>query len=239
VAFPTRLFSGESALVPGTIEDFFRDARSGNLPNLAVIDPDFAINDGYPTHLPAVCEAFVGSIVRALAESPQWNRSLLLILFDEHGGYYDHVIPPSTIDLRPDFRQLGFRIPALAIGPTVRPGAVVSTPLEHVSLAATLRQRFGIETLSPRMDITAGISDCIDLALIDAPSPPPRNIHPVEMSSSGLAALVAQATSQPEMEAALRSGRLPSGLVDPRSDHERLASWLRHAQELEAVKVRG
>ena len=116
-----------------------------------MIDPDFAVNDAYPTRSPAPCEAFVASIVKALAESPQWSRTLLLVIFDEHGGFYDHVPPPTTVDLRPDFRQLGFRVPALAIGPTVRAGAVVSTPLEHVSLAATLRDRFGIETLSPRM----------------------------------------------------------------------------------------
>ena len=145
-AFPTRLLSGESAMVPGTIEDFFADARSGNLPNFALIDPDFKVNDAYPMRSLALCEAFVASLVKAMAESPQWKRSLLLVMFDEHGGYYDHVPPPRTVDLRPDFRQLGFRVPALAIGPTVREGAVVSTPLEHVSVAATLRARFGIET---------------------------------------------------------------------------------------------
>jgi phospholipase C len=238
VAFPARVFSGESAMVPGTVEDFFRDARGGNLPNLAIIDPDFAINDAYPTRSPAPCEAFVASIVKALAESPQWSRSLLLILFDEHGGFYDHLPPPTTLDLRPDFRQLGFRVPALAVGPTVRSGAVVSTALEHVSVAATLRERFGIETLSPRMDATSGISACIDPERIGAPSLPPRNLEPVELSSSLVGRLTAQASSQPEVEAVLRAGRLPVDLVDPRSDQERLSSWLRHAQELGAVKIR-
>jgi phospholipase C len=225
-------------MVPGTIEDFFRDARAGNLPNLAIIDPDFAVNDAYPMRSPAPCEAFVASIVKALAESPQWSRSLLLVVFDEHGGFYDHVPPPTTLDVRPDFRQLGFRVPALAVGPTVRSGAVVSTALEHVSIAATLRERFAIETLSPRMDATSGISDCIDPSRIADPSPPPRSLEPVELSSSLVAGLTAQASSQPEVEAALRTGRLPLDLVDPRSDRERLASWLRHAQELEAVKIR-
>jgi phospholipase C len=238
VAFPSRVFSGESAMVPGTIEDFFRDARGGNLPNLALIDPDFAVNDAYPTRSPAPCEAFVASIVKALAESPQWSRTLMLVIFDEHGGFYDHVPPPSTVDLRPDFRQLGFRVPALAIGPTVRTGAVVSTPLEHVSLAATLRDRFSIETLSPRMDVTSGISDCIDPRRVVAPSPPPRDLQPVELTASMVAGLTSQASSQPELEAALQAGGLPVDLVDSRSDRDRLSSWLRHAQELEAVKIR-
>jgi phospholipase C len=239
VAFPGRLWTGDSAMVPGKIEDFFQDARRGDLPNFALIDPDFKVNDAYPTHSPALCEAFIASIVKALAESPQWSRTLLLITFDEHGGYFDHVAPPSTVDLRPEFRQLGFRVPALAIGPTVRQAGVVSTPLEHVSVAATLRARFGIETLSARMDATSDISDCIDPALIHAPSAPPRDLPAVELSSALVARLAGQPSSQPEMEAALQSHRLPDTLVDARSDEQRIGSWLRHAQELQAVRVRG
>jgi phospholipase C len=239
VAFPTRMFSGESALVPAKIEDFFRDARTGNLPNFALIDPDFKVNDAYPMHSPAPCEAFIASLVKALAESPQWSRSLLLITFDEHGGYFDHVAPSKTTDLRPEFRQLGFRVPAIAVGPTVRRAGVVSTPLEHVSVAATLRARFGIETLSPRMDATCDIADCIDPMLIDAPTPPPRNLDPVELSRSELGSLVGGRSSQPELESALDGRSVPVEFVDVRSDADRFGSWLRHAQELEAVKVRG
>jgi phospholipase C len=237
VAFPTRLFSGESALVPGKIEDFFRDARAGNLPNFSLIDPDFKVNDAYPMHSPAACEAFVASILRAVAEGPQWSRSLVLITFDEHGGYFDHVPPPTTIDLRPDFRQLGFRVPALAVGPTVRRGAVVSTALEHVAVAATLRARFGIETLSARMDATLDVSDCIDPQMIGLPARRPPAWEPIALSRAALAEALASATSQPEMEAALASGRPPDDFVDARSSEERVASWLRHAQELNVVKV--
>jgi phospholipase C len=239
VAFPTRMFSGESALVPSKIEDFFHDARTGNLPNFALIDPDFKVNDAYPTHSPAPCEAFIASIVNAIGASPQWKRSLLLITFDEHGGYYDHVAPPTTVDLRPDFRQLGFRVPAIALGPTVRRGAVVSTPLEHVSVAATLRARYGIESLSARMDATADISACIDPQLIDAPTAAPPRFDPVELSRAELRRMLGEASSQPEMEAAVSGRGLPASWVDPRPDDERFTSWLRHAQELGAVKLRG
>ena len=95
-------------MVPGTIEDFFADARSGNLPNFALIDPDFKVNDAYPKRSLSLCEAFVASLVKAMAEGPQWNRSLLLVLFDEHGGYYDHVPPPTTVDLRARLPATGF-----------------------------------------------------------------------------------------------------------------------------------
>jgi phospholipase C len=236
-AFPLRLLTGESAMVPGTIEDFFADARSGNLPNFALIDPDFKVNDAYPKRSLSLCEAFVASLVKAMAEGPQWNRSLLLVIFDEHGGYYDHVPPPSTADLRADFRQLGFRVPALAIGPTVRQGAVVSTPLEHVSVAATLRARFGIESLSERMDATADISACIDPARLGVSLPPARPLPPVELPGS-FARPLGFESSQPEIEQALADRTIPAHLVDARSDTDRLTSWLRHAQELDAVRLR-
>jgi phospholipase C len=238
VAFPTRLFSGDSALVPGQIEDFFQDARTGNLPSFSLIDPDFKINDAYPTRSLALCEAFVSSVVRAMAESPQWSRSLLLITFDEHGGYFDHLAPPQVPDLRSDFRQLGFRVPALAIGPTVRQGAVVSTPLEHVSVAATLRARFGIQSLSLRMDAASDVSDCIDPARIGDPAPPPLDLPRVELPTAARI-LGARGDGTCEIDEAVRAGRVPAGQVDGRSDEERLGSWLRAAQELDAVKVRG
>jgi phospholipase C len=239
VAFPTRTFSGDTALQPGSIEDFFRDARAGNLPNFALIDPDFKVNDAYPMHSPAISEAFVASIVRAMAESPQWRRSLLIVTFDEHGGYFDHVAPPTTVDPRPDFRQLGFRVPAIAVGPTVWQGGVVAAPLEHVSVAATMRARFGIETLGPRMDAARDVSACIDPARLAAPAPPPLDLHRVELALADLRGVGGQGTSQPEMEAALGEGGVPPALVDGRSDEERLAGWLRAAQELDAVRVKG
>jgi phospholipase C len=238
VAFPTRTFSAETAVVPGTIEDFFRDARSGNLPNFALIDPDFKVNDAYPMHSPALCEAFIASIVKAMFESPQWGRSLLLITFDEHGGYYDHAPPPTTIDPRADFRQLGFRVPALAIGPTVRQGGVVSTPLEHVSVAATLRARFGIASLGPRMDAARDVSACIDPAGVAVSVAPPA-LHTVQLQQRQLVRVAHHRSSQNEIEQALAAHRLPAELVDARSDEQRFASWLRAAQELEAVRVRG
>jgi hypothetical protein len=88
------------------------------------------------------------------------------------------------------------------------------------------------------MDVASGISACIDPARIGAPSLPPHHLEPVELSSRLVGRLTAQASSQPEMAAVLRAGRLPVDLVDPGSDQERLSSWLRHAQELGAVKIR-
>ena len=96
LAFPAKSFSGDDAVTPETLDHFYRRrARAGSLPNLAIIDPDFEANDGHPPHDLALCEAFVASVYRAMAESPQWSRSLLVVVFDEHGGFFDHVAPPA------------------------------------------------------------------------------------------------------------------------------------------------
>ncbi len=238
VAFPGMALSGNAPFEIGGVEDFFREARTGNLPELSVIDPDFKVSDGYPMRDVRLGDAFLSSVYRAMAESPQWSRSLLIVCYDEHGGYYDHVPPPQTADARADFRQLGFRVPAFVIGPTVWSGKVVSTQFEHASVAATLATRFGIESLGPRMDASADMATCIDPARVGTPCAAPR-LPAVELPASCAATVGAATTSQGEMEQALNQGDVPAAFVDPRSTEERFAGWLRAAQELEAVKLVG
>jgi phospholipase C len=234
MAFPVRALSGNDALMPAPMEAFFEDALAGELPELVVLDPEFTVSDGSPRHDLALAEAFLAAVYRALTESPQWSRSLLLITFDEHGGYYDHVAPPFTADPRPEFRQLGFRVPTVVVGPTVRQGAVVSTPFEHASVAATLRARFGMASLGPRMDAAADLSACIDPALVGSSSVAPRDLPQVELGGAQLAASLASPGDE-ETASALRAGGAP---IDARSFEERRSGWLRWAQDLEAVRVR-
>ena len=157
-----------------------------------------------------------------------------MVVFDEHGGFYDHVPPPQTDDPNAEFRQLGFRVPAIAVGPTVRRGAVVSTPFEHVSIAATLRSRFGIASLGRRMDAAHDLSSVLDPAAAVRPAP---SLPTVALSASGILRTPLRATSQPEMHALAEAGGVPHGHVDQRSGAERVRSWLRRAQELESVRV--
>jgi len=234
LAFPAKSFSGDDPLTPETLDHFYADAAAGTLPNLAIIDPDFEANDGHPPHDLALCEAFVASVYRAMAESPQWSRSLLVVNFDEHGGFYDHVAPPETDDPNPEFRQLGFRVPAIVVGPTVRRGAVVSTPFEHVSIAATLRTRFGIASLGRRMDAANDLSSCLDPDAVVAPAP---SLPTVALSESRTLRAPLRATSQPEMHALADAHGIPHGRFDRRSGEERVAAWLRHAHALESIRV--
>jgi phospholipase C len=237
-AFPGKAMSGSDPMIHARIENFFDDARNGNLSNFSLIDPDFFTNDLHPPHDLGLGEAFLGSIVRAMEASPQWGRSLLVITYDEHGGFFDHVPPPMTHDDRAEFRQLGFRVPALVIGPTVRRGQVVSAQFEHVSVAATLGTRFGMESLGVRMDAASDLSPCIDPALLGLPAPRSRGLPAPHVDLRGGLHFAAKHSSQPEMDAAIAIGRVAEAAVDRRTSEERFRSWLRHAQELEAVSVR-
>jgi phospholipase C len=238
VAFPSQALSGNTPYEAGGIEDFFRDARAGNLPALSVIDPDFKVSDGSPLKDIRVSDAFLASIYRAMAESSQWSRSLLVILYDEHGGYFDHVAPPQAADAQADFTQLGFRVPAFVVGPTVWSGKVVSTQFDHASVAATLATRFGIESMGPRMEAAHDLATCIDPARVGQPCAPPR-LPVVELGAACAVTAAANSSSQHEMEQILDQGDVPAELVDPRSTGDRFGSWLRYAQDLEAVKLVG
>lgn len=92
-------------------------------------------NDHHPDHDLALGEAFYKDIYEALRNSPQWNETVFIITYDEHGGYYDHVptplnVPPpgDVIKSYPDegvlFDRLGIRIPTLIISPWVSKGWV-------------------------------------------------------------------------------------------------------------------
>jgi phospholipase C len=238
-AFPAKAFSGNDAVVPARIEEFFQDARNGNLPEFAIIDPDFFGGDGHPNHDLSLSEVFLSSVYRAMAESPQWSRSLLVIVYDEHGGFYDHVPPPQTKDPRADFCQLGFRVPALVIGPTVWQGKVISEPFEHVSIAATLRTRYGIESLGPRMDAARDLSACIDPGRLNAPAAAPSKFPRVDVTSTQIKAALHHTPSQPELAAAIADHRVPEHMVDKRTREERMHDWLRYAQELDVVRMIG
>jgi len=123
----------------------------------------------------------------------------------------------------------------------VRRGAVVSTTFEHVSIPATLAARFGIGSLGPRMDAAHDLSSCLDPAAADgavalAASP---SLPIVTLSAARSLRAPSRASSLPELARAARAGRVPAAHIDVRSDDERVHSWLRHAQELEAIRVIG
>ncbi len=123
---------------------FFADAANGTLPDVSWIIPDVTESDHPPENITAG-QTWVASVVDALEASPEWNSSVLFISWDEYGGFYDHVDPPSI-----DAYGAGFRVPLLAVGPWVRQGVIDGQNLSVSSVLHLMEERFGLHCLGPR-----------------------------------------------------------------------------------------
>ena len=137
----------EKLIVGG--DSFLDDAAAGKLPPVSWIDPNFFdlgvldpnSDDDHPPSDVHAGQALVLEVYEALVNSPQWKDTMLVITYDEHGGFYDHVEPPVAPDDGSGRRTLGVRVPAIVVGPRVREG-VHKERLEHTSLPKTILSRF-------------------------------------------------------------------------------------------------
>ena len=171
--------------------DFIDDAAAGALPPVVFIDPAFTLNDDHPPHHPLLGQQFISLIYNTLAASPQWNNLLLLVTYDEHGGFHDHVAPPKTSDDRAaeGFDQLGFRVPTMVAGPYVKQSYVSSVQFDHTSVLAHIATMFDLPPLTARSSAASDLTDCIDLDRLQARTPaPPTPIVAMEIDEDELAA---------------------------------------------------
>jgi phospholipase C len=74
--------------------------------------------------------------------SPNWRKTLLVITYDEHGGFFDHVPPPAAHDDRPAFRTYGVRVPTIVVSPFTPRASVSNTIFDHTSVIKTILLRF-------------------------------------------------------------------------------------------------
>jgi phospholipase C len=144
----------------GSFDDFLDGCDSGKLPAYSFIEPrynaddanNFAANDQHPDHDVAEGETLIHDVFNAISKKASlWNSTILLVVYDEHGGLYDHVTPPQDAPnpdgincTNPpfDFTRLGIRVPAVVISPWIDPLTIDSTRYEHASIAATARRMF-------------------------------------------------------------------------------------------------
>ena len=128
-----------------TVESFVDDCRENTLPSLSIVDPPFTLADDHPPHDPALGEKFIGLIVDALTHSPAWDKSALIVLYDECGGFYDHVPPPASGVPDDIDANLGFRVPAIIVSPYARRGVASHTPHDHTSFIKSLQELWGLD----------------------------------------------------------------------------------------------
>jgi phospholipase C len=140
----------------GQVQEYYERAAAGRLPALSFVDPSFngesqgTSGDEHPHGDVRVGQAFMADVVHAFVESPQYERGALFVVYDEWGGFFDHVVPPRVPDLRPsaslagDFGQMGFRVPAIAVSPYARAAHVDHTIYGFESILKMIRYRYGL-----------------------------------------------------------------------------------------------
>ncbi|HTZ98080.1 MAG TPA: alkaline phosphatase family protein [Terriglobales bacterium] len=124
--------------------NFISDAVTGDLPAVSWIvigDPD----SEHPPNSTCVGENWSVAQVNAVMQGPDWDSSAIIIIWDDFGGFYDHVAPPVV-----DGFGLGIRVPALVISPWVYPGYVSHTQYEFSSVLKTIEEAFGLAPLTQR-----------------------------------------------------------------------------------------
>jgi phospholipase C len=159
------------------IAEFYADCALGTLPNITIVDPPFRDGGGFdglsadehPMGDVRLGQAFMADVCHAFLESPQFERSALFVIYDEWGGFFDHVKPPSVPDdrssanLDEDFGQMGFRTPTVVLSPyTLGTGVSHVGPLGHESILKLICQRFALPFFTKRIAQTTSIGESFD-----------------------------------------------------------------------------
>jgi phospholipase C len=174
----------------GTYQQFLDDCKKGQLPEYSFVEPNYNDHDGdegamiasdqHPDHHVQAGELFIATIYQAIKKNADlWKSTALLIVYDEHGGIYDHVVPPAC---PPDgfvassndtgtgqefkFDRLGVRVPAVLVSPWIQRKTVVDGRVfEHASIPATVTKHFlgDYDKRSPREKAAETFLDLITL----------------------------------------------------------------------------
>lgn len=162
---------------------FAKDAAAGNLPAVS-----WVYNDNYSEHPPqnvTTGMAYTMQQIEAIASGPLWNSTMIFITWDDWGGWYDHVVPPSVEDWDPSWAQhhsdeyksylgdqyrYGSRVPCLVVGPYAKPGYISHQLNSHVSIPGYVETLFGLAPLTGRDDASSAMGDCYNYS--QTPNPP-------------------------------------------------------------------
>jgi len=153
--------------------DFLADAAGNEsaFPEFAFIEPRYLAfaNDDHPPHPIGAGERLVSEVYDAIrANAALWESTLLVITFDEHGGFYDHGIPGAAVppDDRADeytFDRLGVRVPAIFVSPWITP-QVIHAVCDHTSLLRSLQDRWQLGDMGRRVSQAADAIGQLSLA---------------------------------------------------------------------------
>ena len=168
------------------VADYYADCAAGTLPSVSFVDPPFRDGGGgdglsadeHPLGDIRLGQAFMSDVVHAFVNSSCWERGALFIVYDEWGGFFDHVRPPSVADARQnstnmdeDFGLMGFRIPAVCVSPFVTRGSVQSLQCGFESILKLITYRWALGDMTTRDASANNIGDAMDFANPDLTRP--------------------------------------------------------------------
>jgi len=115
----------------------------------------------------------VQRVYEAVTRSPQWDRTVLVVNFDEWGGFYDHVVPPKVPDdnvnpnpgPHPDYSQLGFRVPCIVASPWSPKRVVHDGPYEHCSILRMVEWRWDLPPMTRRDRTAKNLAEVLDFSV--------------------------------------------------------------------------
>jgi phospholipase C len=173
-------------------QQFFSDAAAGRLPPVCYVEANGSYQSEENPQDLAYGESFLHDVAQACMHSPQWSKLALVVNYDEHGGYYDHVAPPAAVppdDIPPDltlsakgtyparFDRYGFRVPFIVVSPWGQPDYVSHQVMDHTSVLAFIEHKWNLPPMTRRDAAAWPMLDLFDtsrrrLAAIDLPPPP-------------------------------------------------------------------
>jgi phospholipase C len=198
----------------GLFTDFQSDCAAGTLAEYSFLEPSWGSsgNSEHPNYDVALGEQFLLQVYQAVRGGPGWDQTLLIITYDEHGGCYDHVAPPTNA-VAPDnsvgeygfnFERFGLRIPAVLVSPLIAEGTIFNVPagtmpIDHTSVLKTIETRWGLTALTARDAAAPSLGDVLTLTTPRTDDPMAGVVAP---SASGATPALSQVSHLEQVQAA-------------------------------------
>jgi len=186
---------------------FFTDAAAGKLPSFCIVEPDYDNTSQENPQNIVLGEAMLAEVVKAIGDSPAWERTLLVFTYDEHGGYYDHAPPP--VALAPDllapivavgestyegFERFGFRVPGVLVSAFAKKDYVSDVVFDHTSVLALVQRKWNLPALTLRDANANDLTDLLDLGALKDGSPTFPSLPKLPAADNTAAALKCSVT---------------------------------------------
>ena len=177
------LWGSKYLSISAPIARFFAECAAGTLPHVSFVEPRFlgesqgVSGDDHPFADIRNGEAFLNSVYAAVTSSPAWGRTVLVINFDEWGGFFEHVapsaapIPPADAAAGNQDGLRGFRVPCLIISPWSRRGYVAGGIHDHTSVLNMIEWRWNLRPLTIRDASARNLALALDFSAADLSSP--------------------------------------------------------------------